>query len=116
MATAEATTREFDDTTKELGNKLVGLTLLQAKALADYARISKTTLSIKGGLVDNRVLSAQDVSRLATMPPVEVLRARLLGTLQSPLFTLQNVLSASIYNLYSVLNARIQQLGGTADA
>jgi large subunit ribosomal protein L10 len=87
-----------------------------AKALADYARISKTTLSIKGGLVDNRVLSAQDVSRLATMPPVEVLRARLLGTLQGPMFTLQNVLSASIHNLYAVLNARIQQLGGTADA
>lgn len=28
--------REFDATTKELGDKIVGLTLLQAKALADY--------------------------------------------------------------------------------
>ena len=28
--------REFDVTTKELGDKIVGLTLLQAKALADY--------------------------------------------------------------------------------
>jgi large subunit ribosomal protein L7/L12 len=36
MATAEATTREFDASTKEMGDKLVGLTLLQAKALADY--------------------------------------------------------------------------------
>ena len=36
MATAEATTREFDAPTKEMGDKLVGLTLLQAKALADY--------------------------------------------------------------------------------
>lgn len=36
MATAEATTREFDSPTKEMGDKLVGLTLLQAKALADY--------------------------------------------------------------------------------
>ena len=36
MATAEATTREFDSSTKEMGDKLVGLTLLQAKALADY--------------------------------------------------------------------------------
>jgi large subunit ribosomal protein L7/L12 len=35
MATAEAT-REFDSTTKDLGDKIVGLTLLQAKALADY--------------------------------------------------------------------------------
>jgi large subunit ribosomal protein L7/L12 len=38
MATAEATTREFDAPTKEMGDKLVGLTLLQAKALADYLK------------------------------------------------------------------------------
>lgn len=35
MATAEAPT-EFDEATKELGEKIVGLTLLQAKNLADY--------------------------------------------------------------------------------
>lgn len=28
----------FDDTTKELGDKIVGLTLLQAKALSDYLK------------------------------------------------------------------------------
>ncbi|MFO1092026.1 MAG: 50S ribosomal protein L7/L12 [Planctomycetaceae bacterium] len=37
MATAEAT-REFDSSTKDLGDKIVGLTLLQAKALADYLK------------------------------------------------------------------------------
>jgi len=35
MATAEATT-EFGEETKELGDKIAGLTLLQAKELADY--------------------------------------------------------------------------------
>lgn len=35
MATAEATT-EFGAETKELGDKIAGLTLLQAKELADY--------------------------------------------------------------------------------
>lgn len=42
MATAEATetetTREFDDATKQMGDQLVGLTLLQAKALTDYLK------------------------------------------------------------------------------
>jgi large subunit ribosomal protein L7/L12 len=33
MSTAVA---EFDDSTKEMGDKIVGLTLLQAKKLADY--------------------------------------------------------------------------------
>jgi large subunit ribosomal protein L7/L12 len=37
MSTAEATI-EFDDGTKELGDKLVGLTLLEAKQLADYLK------------------------------------------------------------------------------
>ena len=35
MSTAEATAT-FDEATKELGEKIVSLTLLQAKALADY--------------------------------------------------------------------------------
>ena len=35
MATAEAT-REFSAPTKELGDKIVGLTLKQAKELSDY--------------------------------------------------------------------------------
>jgi large subunit ribosomal protein L7/L12 len=35
MSTAEATTT-FDETTKTLGDKIVSLTLLQAKSLADY--------------------------------------------------------------------------------
>ncbi len=37
MATAETAT-QFDDSTKALGDQLVGLTLLQAKALADYLK------------------------------------------------------------------------------
>jgi len=35
MATAEATT-EFSEESKELGDKIAGLTLLQARELADY--------------------------------------------------------------------------------
>ncbi len=35
MSTAEATL-EFDSATKDLGDKIAGLTLLQAKSLADY--------------------------------------------------------------------------------
>jgi large subunit ribosomal protein L7/L12 len=37
MSTAEATT-EFDAATKELGDKIVGLTLLEAKQVADYLK------------------------------------------------------------------------------
>ena len=87
-----------------------------AKVIADYARVSKTSIKVTGGFLEDRVLTATDVARLATMPPIEVLRANLLGTLQGPLYALQTVLSANVHSLYAVLNARIQQLGGTADA
>ncbi len=86
-----------------------------AKALLDYIRISKTSVSIKGALLDDRLVGIDQVRSLATLPSIEVLRAKLLGVLISPVFSLQNVLSANIRGLNTILNARIQQLGGTAN-
>ena len=84
-----------------------------AKAILDYIRVSKTTVSIKGALIDERLVGPQEVRRLATLPPIEVLQATLLGLLLSPIISLQNVLSANLRGFSTVLNARIQQLGGT---
>ena len=109
---------------QELSQLLTGPTALAfgsedvlqlAKALGDYIRISKTTLSIKGGLIDSQLLGSEEIKRLATLPSIEVLRARLVGLLLSPIVSLQNVLSGNMRGLSSVLNARIQQLGGTTD-
>jgi len=109
---------------QELSQLLIGPTALAfgqedilqlAKALADYIRISKTTLSIKGGLIGDQLISSEEIRSLATLPPIEILRAKLLGVLLSPIFSLQNLLSANLRGLNSVLNARIQQLGGTTD-
>ena len=86
-----------------------------AKALLDFVKTTKTGLKIKGSLIDGRLLDVQQTSKLATLPPIDVLRAQLLGTLQSPIVQLQGLLAANIHNLYGVLNARIQQLGGNAD-
>jgi large subunit ribosomal protein L7/L12 len=53
MATAEAAEaiQEFDDSTKELGDKLVGLTLLQARSLADYLKDVHGIEPASGGAV-----------------------------------------------------------------
>ena len=51
MATAEAPIKEFDDTTKQLGDQLVGLTLLQAKSLADYLEDVHGIKAASGGAV-----------------------------------------------------------------
>lgn len=53
MATAEATetSTEFDDATKQLGDQLVGLTLLQAKAVSDYLKEVHGIEPASGGAV-----------------------------------------------------------------
>ncbi len=50
MATAEATT-EFGAESKELGDKIAGLTLLQAKELADYLEEVHGIKAAAGGAV-----------------------------------------------------------------
>lgn len=87
-----------------------------AKALLEYVRSSGSILKIKGGLVDRRVLSAAEVAGLATMPPREVLVAKLLGGMKGPIVGLVNVLNANLTGLVYVLDARVKQLeGGSSD-
>ena len=50
MSTAEATTT-FDEATKTLGDKIVSLTLLQAKSLADYLEQVHGIKPAGGGVV-----------------------------------------------------------------
>jgi len=49
MATAEAA--DFDQATKDLGDKIAGLTLLQAKAVADYLENVHGIKAASGGAV-----------------------------------------------------------------
>jgi large subunit ribosomal protein L10 len=81
-----------------------------AKTLLDYIRSTKIELSILGGLMDQRVLSAADVSALASLPPKEVLIAKLMSGMQGSIYGLVNVLNANIAGFLNLLNARKQQL------
>jgi large subunit ribosomal protein L10 len=83
-----------------------------AKALLDYTRSSRGALKVRGGLLDQRVLSASEVTTLATLPPKEELVAKLLAGMQGAIFSLVRVLNATIAGFLGVLNARIEQLEG----
>jgi len=80
-----------------------------AKVLTDYARTSKV-FAIKGGLLSGKVINADDVTTLADLPPREVLVARILGMVQSPVVGLVSVLNGPMRNLAYVLKARADQL------
>lgn len=83
-----------------------------ARALLDYIRAEKSALKIMGGLLEQRVLSAAEVTALATLPSREVLVAKLLSGMQGTLYGLVNVLSANVSALLNVLDARKRQLEG----
>ena len=83
-----------------------------ARALADYIRTSKSSLAIKGGFLGDRLLTSGDVTALSTLPPREILFARVLGGMQIPISALVSHLATPIRGLMGVLKARIQQLEG----
>ena len=83
-----------------------------AKILADYIRTSKSSLSIKGGFLIDRLLTSEDVMTLSTIPSREVLLGRILGGMQIPILALVNCLTTPVKGVIQVLQARIQQLEG----
>jgi large subunit ribosomal protein L10 len=77
-----------------------------AKLLSDFIKENKLqAIEIKAGLVEGKVIDASDVKALASLPPKEVLIAKMLGSMQSPIAGLVNVLQGNIRNLVYALEA-----------
>ncbi len=83
-----------------------------AKVLAEYIRVSKSSLSIKGGFLSDRLLTPGEVETLATLPPREILLGKVLAGMQSPIATLISCLANPVRGVMGVLQARIKQLEG----
>lgn len=60
---------------------------------------------VKGGFVEGKAVSAEDVVALAKLPSKDVLRAMLLGTLQAPARNMASVLNQKVASLVYVLSA-----------
>jgi len=75
-----------------------------AKTLDEFARDSEF-LKLKGGYLGDKLISAAEVAALAELPPLPVMRARLLGTIMAPATQLARVLSEPARQVASVLKA-----------
>ena len=80
-----------------------------AKALATTAK-ETNVLTMRGGILEGKALSGEEVDRLATLPPVDVLRGQLVGAIVAPLTQLLALVSAPLRDLHGLVEARIQQL------
>jgi len=86
-----------------------------AKALADSARESRV-LEIRGGVMQGRAITAEEVQSLASLPPIDILRGQVLAAIIAPLTAIAGLISAPLQNLHGLLDARIEQLGGAEEA
>jgi large subunit ribosomal protein L10 len=75
-----------------------------AKALSDATKGSEF-VKIKGGFMDGQVLSSDQVKALASMPPLPVVRAQLLGVLQAPAGKLVRTIAEPARGLAAVIKA-----------
>ncbi len=83
-----------------------------AKVLASYIRDPQAKLKVKGGSLGTRLLTAKDVITLSTLPSREILLARVLGQMKSPVSALLICLTSPMRGFIGVLQARINQLEG----
>jgi large subunit ribosomal protein L10 len=89
--------------------------VLVAKALRDFAR-TNPALVVKGGVMDDRALSADDARALADVEPREVLLARLAGGFAAPMQQFAGLLQALPRNFAYGLSALIDKGSATGAA
>ncbi len=105
----------------ELGPLLDGPTALAlgsgdesavARALLDAIRPYRS-LKVRGAVLRQRRIGADDVTTLASLPPREQLLGQLAGAVGSPLSTMAGLLAAPLRNLgYALAQLQEQRAGG----
>ena len=62
-------------------------------------------LKVKVGVLDGKVIGADEIKALASLPPKEVLIAKMLGSMNAPISGFVNVLQGTIRNVVYALEA-----------
>ena len=76
-----------------------------SRLINEFVRTTRLKLEVKGGLVEGRVFTPDQVKQLADLPSRETLIAQLMGTLQSPVGQLVGIMQTPVQQLVGVLDA-----------
>ncbi len=79
-----------------------------AKILKKFFK-EKEKVEIKGGVWGDRMLTAEEINELAELPPLEVVKAQLLGLFNTPAQRAVTVFAAAPVSFLNVLKAKIEQ-------
>ncbi|HSB82230.1 MAG TPA: 50S ribosomal protein L10 [Candidatus Methylomirabilis sp.] len=74
-----------------------------SKVLSTWGK-TRPTFSVKGGMVEGKIVGPAEIAALGDLPSREVLLARMAGAFQAPLQGLVQVLAATIRSLAVVLD------------
>jgi len=83
--------------------------VVAAKEIALYAK-KHEALEILGGILENKMIDAAIVSRLASLPSREELLAKVVGSISAPLSGMVNVMVGNLRGLVNVLNSRKEKI------
>lgn len=87
-----------------------------AKVLSDFAKENDQRPSVKGGMLDGKVIDTAQVKQLASLPSREQMLADLGAGLQSPLSAFLGALSGVLSTFAGALEALRQQREGAEGA
>lgn len=80
--------------------------VVTTKALLDYLReLRRPDIIVKGGYVEGKIYTPDQVTALSKVPPREVVLAQTLGTLQAPLSNLVGLLNGALSEFARTLQA-----------
>jgi large subunit ribosomal protein L10 len=86
-----------------------------AKALQDAARDTQV-VAVRGGVLQGKAITSEDVAELAKLPPVDVLRGQVLAAVTAPLTAIIGLFTAPLRDLVGLIDARIEQLEAQGDS
>jgi len=79
-----------------------------AKSLTDLSK-DVTKLSIVGGVIDGSAVDAEGVKAIASLPPLETLRAQIIGMISAPASGIAGVLNSAVGSVMYALQAKIDK-------
>lgn len=83
-----------------------------AKVITDFAKEYDNRPAVKAGVVERKNVTADEVKRLADLPPKEVLMAQLAGGLQAPMARLAGGMNNLVAQFARAVDALRQQREG----
>ena len=76
-----------------------------AKDLGKYFKKTEK-VAVKGGVLGDRMLSADEVVQLSKLPSLEIIRAQLLSLINSPAVQVVTILNKPAQGLLNILQAK----------